>query len=262
MAGSTQELGVNWLDLYNLQQAIPLVWSCWLKEKKEIYEGSSCLYSELLPLKNKNRVIYDRLIFNDRLLLKYLHRWQVNEMLEMEYVKYQKEFLQMYHFTKRMKLRDFTYRLLLHKIILNDQLKEWGIKESDLCTLCNEQREMIGHLFYDCCLVKPLLNFLYELCDSNNIPTLTRSKENFLFNHINERDSHVINYISALLKQFVYKCRCKNTQVSVHKFQLEIICNFKLELAIAKDESRVSKHNKWWSPILESLTGMPNICER
>ena len=54
------------------------------------------------------------------------------------------------------KLRSFQYRHLMDAIITNIQLKRWGIKDSNQCTMCREERETCYHMFIECKCVQPI----------------------------------------------------------------------------------------------------------
>ena len=93
--------------------------------------------------------VYEILINDENAMLKYANR------LDLNIVKYYDAFKRLYQFTRITKYRDFEYQFLLGKIICNIDLKAWGIKDSDICTFCEEEQESMIHLFWECRYVLP-----------------------------------------------------------------------------------------------------------
>lgn len=44
----------------------------------------------------------------------------------------------------------FVFWLALHNILQKNKLFQWGISDNDTCVLCNDDKEEIGHLFFEC----------------------------------------------------------------------------------------------------------------
>ena len=52
--------------------------------------------------------------------------------------------------TRESKLRAFQFKFLHRKIATNDFLYKIGIKQTDCCSFCEEQKETLVHLFWTC----------------------------------------------------------------------------------------------------------------
>ena len=146
---SCDTLGVNWLELQQIYQAIPPYWKLLLRDEIR-GEESSNLYKQLAKSNTVSRDAYNLLINDDNNFVKYGHRW-VHMGLNVDFVKYQQAFQDLHIVIKSSKLRSFQYRLLLNKITTNCDLKEWKLRESDSCTFCNIPRQffiyfIIAHL--------------------------------------------------------------------------------------------------------------------
>ena len=72
---------------------------------------------------------------------------------------------------------------------------------------------------------------------------------NVIFSHLHEDDKHVVNFVCTFIKQFVYKTRCLNEKTVLKRLIDELEYYHNIEFAIAKEEMRVYKHYKTWSPI-------------
>ena len=179
----------------------------------------------------------------------------------MDIEKYREAFSVINQYTKVTKFRNFQYRLLLGKIILNVDLYDWNLIVSNCCTFCESDLEDTFHLFYLCHKVKPLIDLFYELCFSSGLD-VTRNILDFLFNTVVNPKYHIINFLCIYVKQFIYKNRCQNKRISVQKFMVELELHQKIEYEIAKQELKVHKHVKRWSPIFyfpENIATQENI---
>ena len=58
-------------------------------------------------------------------------------------------FIQIHKCTISAKLRAFQYRFIHRIIYTNSKLFKCGIKESAICSLCNEEEETFIHYFYE-----------------------------------------------------------------------------------------------------------------
>jgi len=106
-------------------------------------------------------------------------------------------------------LRYFQYRILHRILTTNRYLKIIGLKNSDLCTFCNEEAETILHLMATCKYVK---NIWQSICN-------WFVKCGYLqLNHLNESDiilgsqymDGIINQIIIIAKFVIYRSKIKN----------------------------------------------------
>ena len=245
---SATELNVNWLDYESLKKAIPEEWT--LSIENNTWGPESCeLYHELFKTKNISRKVYDKLIEDRYMMLKYATR--LNEQgLEIDLENYFETFKRINKYTKVTKFRDFQYRLSLGKIVLNKDLKEWGIKESDLCSMCGLETENIRHFFFECEKIQELLTWFYDLSNTAglNFPIDCTS---FILNVGTDKPKHIIHFVNTFMKQFLYRQRCTGQQINVFSLQKALEAHHRVEYAIAKSECRIQQHIKRWSPIVE-----------
>jgi len=55
-----------------------------------------------------------------------------------------------FYCTKETKLQAFQFKLLHRRIATNDYLYKIGISLTDICTFCEQKKESLIHLFWDC----------------------------------------------------------------------------------------------------------------
>ena len=211
------------------------------------------LYDKLIVSpKTRNRATYDKLIDDPDYLQRYWERWKLEGLTDVNYKDYVSQFTRLYKYTKRTKYRDFQYRLLLDKIVVNADLYKWKKRESDLCTFCNAHSEAIIHLLYDCVKVKSLINCVYfELGKSSTEQLCELNTVNFIFSQIHNKTDHVLNFICTFLKQYIYKCRCLGKSISSVNFLSELEYFHEVEYTIAEQENKINRHKNWWCPVVE-----------
>ena len=244
---NSDELHVNWLDLKCLWENIPKEW----KSKLEgIDDNETCEDQLLIELKtcklNRNKKIYEKLVSDQSVLFKYANRW-LERGLVFDLDRYITAFNSNMLCNKIIKYRDFQYRLLLGKIVLNVDLYAWGIIETDKCEFCKRSTETMTHIFYDCDVVKPFLNYFYELCAKCG--EFNQSKEDFLFNLVIDNANSILNFVSVLLKQFLYVKRCTKECPRLPQFIAMVELYQNIEFSTARTKNTVDKHVRRWSPI-------------
>lgn len=147
--------------------------------------------------------------------------------------------------TNNGKLRSFQYRLINHAIITNVNLKQWKIVQSDLCTFCNQEKETIVHLFWECSRVVPIWNQVSEWFDKMD-PSLKLNSQNVIFNNVSKNTRHVSNVVILIVKFYLYKARCAHMQPNIFSLIEDILQFQKLEHmgAIVKGKKEHNK-TKW-----------------
>ena len=193
-------------------------------------------------------MIYDLLINdNGTAIRKYTVRWQ-QEGFDVSEEQMQTALDTIYQCTKITKYRDFQYRLVLGKIVTNNNLAEWGISQDNKCVHCKSYIENLEHLFFTCQYVMPIIEWIKELLyiESHN-KDLTF--EDFLFNRINVHNSHILHFVLIFTKQYIYKCRCCNKKPRREALIQELKYLHDVEWFNAcNSEQQKRKFIKRWSP--------------
>ena len=180
-------------------------------------------------------------------------RWQ-----DLDFEKYHKSFSYLCKTTRVTKFRDFQYKLILGKIVLNSDLFSWHMKVTDKCSWCNTEWELTLHFFYHCKIVAPLITWLQDVCKVNDICSRINDID-FVLNTSNDNPTHVINFISIFMKQYMYKNRCLKRKPTLNGFLIELELHHKIEYTIVINECKLGKHMHRWSPIykFEPLDNQP-----
>ena len=103
-----------------------------------------------------------------------------------------------------MKMRTFYVKFVNRAFTLNTELKAWGKKDSDCCTLCGNFPETRIHLFWECEKVQPLWTTIIELCTQQVSTTELYTRNNFLLFGFG---TPVINLLATICKYHIHICR-------------------------------------------------------
>ena len=105
---------LSWLQYESLKSAMPVVWHCFLCDN-DWGDEVQPMYDKLKDVNTVTSVVYDLLIEDDRMLLKYFKRWYsiLGINVTIMYPEYVECFSNLYKTTKITKYRDFQYCLLL-----------------------------------------------------------------------------------------------------------------------------------------------------
>ena len=159
---------LNYLDFLSIVHTIPNTWKRWLKDKNE-GNGKRNWYQVLDSNQKHTQCIYQELnkdhsLLNEKVILWNMTFWQeINRDYLLTCIN------RICTITNVSKLRSFQYRILTQSLITNVQLKQYGIKDSNLCTFCNSQKESTVHLLFYCPSVFNLWNRIYENFKEANI---------------------------------------------------------------------------------------------
>ena len=156
-----QQYGLTCMRYNSLKEAIPKEWKLFFRDNHLLRFSPQMpsLYDNMLLCTNFSKNYY-KYMEEDVMLLhnKYLGwRKEVSDFTE-SLIDFGKEFNKIYKTTNITKYRDFQYRLLQRGLITNIHLFKWKIRESDLCTFCQYDRESVTHLMFYC----PQVNVLWK----------------------------------------------------------------------------------------------------
>ena len=241
---------MSWLEWARLISSIPQRWKEYLRGENDGNPNSKArdTFKVLSKSKNVSRQTYNMIIYEETAVHRYYIRWIDAGLKDLEYNWYMESFGRIYKCTGITKFRDFQYRLLLGKIILNDKLYDWKVKDSNRCTFCLNKAESLIHFFWECEQAKEIVNICTDMCSINEI-RIEMNVYNWIFNRLHNNSCHIINFISILLKQYLYRCRCMGKNPSKIGILKEIESLFKVETANAKLNNGYTKHCKRWSPL-------------
>ena len=82
--------------------------------------------------------------------------------------------------TLSTKHREFQYRLIHRILVTNVKLKMWKLRDSDLCSFCNEHTETTTHLMWDCTHIQELWLKLFNWIKNETSQNIRFTKKEVL----------------------------------------------------------------------------------
>ena len=127
----------------------------------------------------------------------------------------------------------FSIFKLFHRIIYtNSRLCKSGIIETELCTFCNEQRETLLHLFYDCSHVRTFLLQLQEILRTKHNINFILAPDKWMLNQFTgtPTENDCQSMCAILAKHFIYCCKMKNCLPDIRSFKQKLKSYYSVEL--------------------------------
>ena len=232
------------MDFLSIVHTIPNTWKRWLKDKNE-GNGKRNWYQVLDSNQKRTQCIYQELNKDHSLLNEKVILWNMTFWQEINRDYLLKCINRIYTITNVLKLRSFQNRILTRSLITNVQLKQYGIKDSNLCTFCNSQKESTVHLLFYCPSVFNLWNRIYENFKEANINDL--SVENILFNTVTDNAKLLPNLIVLVVKKYIYDTHCQEKKLSYELCNKRIESIHEVEKFIAIKNEKLRLHEIKWS---------------
>ena len=235
---------MTWLNYESILKSIPKAWKEAMN-KQGIDVPNISWYEKIVNTVKPCKMIYNRLISRETVIIKYLSRWEECEGVGLNHEMYESAFKNLGKMSEAVKLRDFQYRLLLCKIPTNKDLFKWKKEMSDMCTFCKSGEETVKHLFVECRFVKRLWQWVQSIAGMDINVTM----ENLIYNIICQPRKRPENEICLITKQFIYRKKCLKELPNITQLRNEIMYNINANLYIAKQKNKVKQHHKHWGAV-------------
>ena len=113
------------------------------------------------------------------------------------------------------KYHSFQFRLMHHAIITNIQLEKWKLKESRMCSFCAREPETYLHLFIWCPKVAWIWLQLEQFMAKWSEEPINFQPDTVFWNRlVLYPASHIKNFLCLVPKQYIYRQRCINKELS------------------------------------------------
>ena len=231
-------------EYLGLLDAIPLDWKDWIKDPTQNIQshGHETLLTKFQTAPRKVYVLYRYVKAKDDLLQYHVLRWQ-RKIPDIELGELVSHICKISKVTNFVKLQSFQYRFMLRAIItINVQLVKYKLRQSESCTFCNQQRESLLHLFYECYSIQPLWDW---------IGTMSRSVtwKDVATVRVNENPKAVVNILVLAVKHYIYVTHCTLQKPNLESCKIYCKNIEKIEVCIANKNHKQNYHNKKWSDV-------------
>ena len=247
-------LTANFLRYNSILSMIPRSWKNIILQSEKLDSVTNDDFEFVKRNKKPTQFFYKKFLsmFSEQ-PQKQQNKWQ-NE-LEVEIDNWEQIYLTPHHCTKSSKYITFQYKILNRILSTNNLLMKCKLKETNLCSFCNETRETILHLLWDCYVVKNLwLEFANFLSDTCNI-TFNFSASNVILGCDNA--DALVNFLIILVKYYIYSCRFTSASPNLSGIMNIIKNSYKIEKISAsffKTPAVVEKIEAKWLPLRDVLT--------
>ena len=143
--------------------------------------------------------------------------------------------------------RSFQYKILNNILYLNKNPYTFALSNTQLCSFCKMEEEIISHLFYYCTHVQDIWNQVQiYFTDCFHFSQLTPQTAIFGFHNIDNDTFLIQNHILLLFKLYIYNAR-KHGFLSFNNFLNEISKIENLEKRVAPNNwNKFERFIKKW----------------
>ena len=211
----------NYLIYYGLLSAIPVPWKHKLLHR--VNTGNTNFRNnmdKLLAFRKvckESYVIFLEKVSSNQVQLGAILKWENVLLLPGNSIEISEIFNNIYKSTRSRKLQACQFQVLHRSLVTNADLLKWKLKESDLCTFCNNHPETLQHLFLECTVTSILWQNIKSWLSRKTGLTIIIRNEDIILGF---KDEQFLLYdlIFTVAKQYIYNSRCIEKQPSFIEF--------------------------------------------
>ena len=146
---------------------------------------------------------------------------------------------------------DNQLRWLQHQIVRNSLQTNYIVSHfrpnvSKICTFCQhpDSLELVSHIFWFCSIAGDFIKNVFEYISNLGLPFMP-SRTEFLFGYQQARPFTPINFISLVLKKYIWKVKFKNATLTMDSFKslLKVyLCDLKFMFEV---KNMPDQFNEW-----------------
>jgi len=234
---------INFLDLLSVINCMPRHWKNQITSEEyedHVYTVEKlpltckCLYNELI---NKSSVYPER----------YVVFWQNELNVDIDELDWFEDYMDVFSWTVSTKLRSFLYQIRMGDIMCNLKLFKMKKRDNSDCDWCNNTRQDISHLFWDCPIVTDIWLELSGWINSMLDCYLVIKKE-LVFLHDIEAGNYtrIINLIILICCRYIYIKKCLNETPHFQGVMKKVQETESIERGISIRTNKFHLHRKKW----------------
>lgn len=253
----TERYGVpcTFLDALRLRLGIPLQWRSALTpdfagDTTQVFEA--CFRSgATLPINTTSaRRLFSEIIPNKRGIIRSQNTWNATIDVDGQ-SEWREIYLRPFSTTRETKLQSFRYRLNHRLITCNRLLLRYRIKESDLCSICDQQ-DTLEHFFFQCPSTRRFWALVFQWIKSASNLELDKLsiKEILLGVPADFPQAKKINFFLLTSRFFIHRQRLFHAgSLSLIHWINELRTRLLTERQICLAEGKPHKFNLWQSTL-------------
>jgi len=221
-------------------------------ENLEAREASNINYVAILMNECKpNKVFYKLLMSKlENLPIRRIHKWEDEMEENIVIFDFLDKLYLMCKETSETKMKSFIYRMYLRDILTNRVLMKMGIKEADVCYICNKEQESLSHLFNRCTVVKRLWERLKIWYDEktgldNNFDMYTVM---FTFDEI---ENSLSRFVYWQCMYYIYLSKLDNSIPTFERFLHKLKAQERIEFETFSKRGKMANYISKWGQITQ-----------
>ena len=237
---------IGTLDYNAIKVSIPLVWKSMIKYE-EIEEICDTDFQKLSKEISIVKRVYWTMVEkkNPRDGCKIIWEKELNRTITEE--EWEKLLGNTKMITKSTKLRYFQYKILRRIVTTNVNRAKWDKQVQEQCYFCNEEKEVISHLFWECKITKKFLHVVRRWIRYFIVKNFDWNYELLMFNNYTGDQKELINTFILETKRYIYVTKCLEEKLTIRKLLTNINTTCKIEKIIAMKHGNMKKFEKKWS---------------
>ena len=153
-----------------------------------------------------------------------------------------------YKATKDTRIHWLQFRLLHRILSTNTFLKKIKIKDSEMCTFCDNTAETLLHLFYECPFVKRFWNDFQTLFEVCNIKLPDNISPNVVILGFSGSGNYImrLNLFILIAKQYIYVSKYNSKNLNINGFLKILHSCYRTEEYTARRNLDIQKFDVIW----------------
>ncbi len=249
----------NYLTYYGLLSAIPVPWKHMLLHRVNNeninYRNNLDKLLAFRKVCKESYVVFLDKVSSDMVQLGAISKWENALLLPENSIEISDIFNNIYKSTRSRKLQACQFQVLHRSLVTNVDLLKWKLKESDLCTFCNNYPETLQHLLLECTITRILWHKIKAWLSRKTGVTIHIRNEDIIFG-LKDEEFLLYDLIFTVAKQYIYRSRCIDKQPSFIEF-LYVLKNVKnIEFQSAEMYGKMTRFEARWISLTNAFDNL------
>jgi len=163
-------------------------------------------------------------------------------------IEWDKSYILPFYCTKETKLQTCQFKLLHRRITTNDYLHKISISLTDICTFCEQKKDSLIHLFWDCEFVQTFWQNIQHWLIQHQIKPQNFSLTLPICLGLVDNTEDILFHHALLIGRYhIYSSKIKNTLPNLQVFSQTFLKCQEIEKCYAYKTNTVKKYNSKWN---------------
>ena len=237
-----ERFSMSQMQLNSIKTSIPKIW---IQECKDGIKTECNIHSKWIKEKKLANKVYKLLTENKNATSNKRFQWCDELHTYIDEATFLRALKQLYTVSNVPKLRSFQFRLLHRGLVLNTHLFHWKMRDTNQCSFCDNDVETLCHIFFNCPEVRKIWDQATQFIANYDSAPLELTPQTVILNKVGRKGS-VSNLIVSIIKQYIYRQRCKNMPLNFEDIRYETWSVQNKEKFIAQKNNKLDRHYAKW----------------